>query len=102
MLLDTLLFLVDGCRMVNLILFDPTTDTNGSEGRRCYVVIHALLRRPGGPSIAHGRSALRSVDVHIWRWPAAAGAPRALLLTIRSENGAVAPIGASWYLCLKN
>ena len=46
-------------------LFDPTTDTNGSEGRRCYVVIHALLRRPGGPSIAHGRSALRSVDVRI-------------------------------------
>ena len=25
-----------------------------------------------------------------------------ILLTIRSENGAAAPIGASWYLCLKN
>ena len=51
MLLDTLLFLVDGCRMVNLILFDPTTATNGSEGRRCYVVIEfprtvAMAGRP--------------------------------------------------------
>ena len=26
---------------------------------------------------------------------------RTLLLTIRSEKGAAAPIGASWYLCLK-